>query len=133
MVSIHKSSWINIWVSTFDSFIYQFNALPTSPQLLAKFFKVFIYLYIFQQNSVFAIFKKWRSTLHFYSTLLFSDHLRDLQADTRLNEAIIELVKSLAMDFGHFEKFSEAILAKVKRFWTKDRQSMGAAELWRVH
>jgi hypothetical protein len=54
--------------------------------------------------------------LHFYSTLLFSDHLRDLQADTRLNEAIIELVKSLAMDFGHFEKFSEAILAKVTKF-----------------
>ena len=50
-----------------------------------------------------------------------SDNLRDLRSDTRLNEAIIELVKSLATDFAHFEKYSEAILAKASSdfnpFW----------------
>ena len=37
-----------------------------------------------------------------------------MPSDSKLSEAVIELLKSLSTDFAHFEKYSDAILAKVR-------------------
>ena len=44
----------------------------------------------------------------------FSDYLREIRSETKLNEAVTGLLKCLSTDFDNFEKHSEAILAKVK-------------------
>ena len=55
---------------------------------------------------------------YLYLTLILRDFvselIREMPSDSKLSEAVIDLLKSLSTDFAHFEKFSDAILAKVR-------------------